>query len=107
MAAFDVTCWFAGNLVIGPVCRNCVPNNAVTVARNWITLCYKGLLRNDCWIMICRLFPVKLVSYIEFTFLYDTGRFIIYSGITKIYDRKTIGQVFTKPVQIEAVPLQA
>jgi hypothetical protein len=25
----------------------------------------------------------------------------MYSGITKIYDRKTIGQVFTKPLQIE------
>jgi hypothetical protein len=29
------------------------------------------------------------------------GRFIMYSGITKIYDRKTVGHVFTKPVQIE------
>jgi hypothetical protein len=25
----------------------------------------------------------------------------MYSGITKIYFRKTVGQVFTKPVQIE------
>jgi len=25
----------------------------------------------------------------------------MYSGITKIYYRKTVGQVFTKPVQIE------
>jgi len=31
----------------------------------------------------------------------STGRFIIYSGITKIYYRKTAGHVFTKPVQIE------
>jgi hypothetical protein len=31
----------------------------------------------------------------------NTGRFIMYSGITKIYYRKTVGQVFTKPVQIE------
>jgi hypothetical protein len=30
-----------------------------------------------------------------------TGRFIMYSRITKIYYRKTVGQVFTKPVQIE------
>jgi hypothetical protein len=30
-----------------------------------------------------------------------TGRFIMYSGITKIYGRKTVGHVFTKPVQIE------
>jgi len=30
-----------------------------------------------------------------------TGRFIMYSGITKIYYRKTVGQVFTKPVQLE------
>jgi hypothetical protein len=32
---------------------------------------------------------------------YYTGRFIMYSGITKIYYRKTVGQVFTKTVQIE------
>jgi hypothetical protein len=25
----------------------------------------------------------------------------MYSGITNIYNRKTVGQVFTKPVQIE------
>jgi hypothetical protein len=27
----------------------------------------------------------------------------MYSGITKIYDRKTVGQVFTKPVRIEGI----
>jgi len=31
----------------------------------------------------------------------NTGGFIMYSGITKIYYRKTVGHVFTKPVQIE------
>jgi len=30
-----------------------------------------------------------------------TGRFIMYSGITKEYYRKTVGHVFTKPVQKE------
>jgi hypothetical protein len=30
-----------------------------------------------------------------------TGRFIMYTGITKIYYRKTAGHVFAKPVQIE------
>ena len=30
-----------------------------------------------------------------------TGLFIMYSGITKIYYRKTLGHVFMKPVQIE------
>ena len=30
-----------------------------------------------------------------------TGRFIMCSGITKIYYRKSVGHVFTKPVQIE------
>ena len=30
-----------------------------------------------------------------------TGRFIMYSEITKIYYRKTVGHVFTKPVQME------
>ena len=27
----------------------------------------------------------------------------MYSGITKIYYRKTVGHVFTKPVQIEGI----
>jgi len=31
----------------------------------------------------------------------STGRVIIYSGITKIYYRKTVGYIFTKHVQIE------
>jgi hypothetical protein len=31
----------------------------------------------------------------------NTGRFIMYSGITKIYYRKTVGHIFAKPVQIE------
>jgi hypothetical protein len=30
-----------------------------------------------------------------------TGCFIMYSGITKVYYRKTVGHVFTKLVQIE------
>jgi hypothetical protein len=33
--------------------------------------------------------------------LLNTGRFIMNSGITKIYYRKTVGHVFTKPVQTE------
>jgi len=32
---------------------------------------------------------------------YYTGRFVTYSGITTIYYRKTVGHIFTKPVQIE------
>jgi hypothetical protein len=32
---------------------------------------------------------------------YYTGRFIMYSEITNFYYRKTVGHVFTKPVQIE------
>jgi len=35
------------------------------------------------------------------SFSLHTGRFIMYSGITKIYYRKTVRHVFTKPVQIE------
>jgi hypothetical protein len=31
----------------------------------------------------------------------NTGCFLKYSGITKIYYRKTVGHVFKKPVQIE------
>jgi len=42
---------------------------------------------------------VKIVSWKNVILIYRT--FIIYSGITKIYYRKTLGHVFTKPVQIE------
>jgi hypothetical protein len=31
----------------------------------------------------------------------NTGRFIMYSGITEVYYNKTIGHVFTKPIEIE------
>ena len=34
----------------------------------------------------------------------STGCFIMYSGIRKIYYRKTEGHVFTKPVQIKGTP---
>ena len=39
-------------------------------------------------------------------FFENTGHFIMRSGITKIYYRKTIGHVFTKPVQIEGTAQQ-
>jgi len=37
---------------------------------------------------------------------HNTGHFIMYSMITKIYYRKTGGHVFTKPVQIEGTTQQ-
>jgi len=36
---------------------------------------------------------------------YYAERFIMYSGIRKIYYRKTLGHVFTKPVQIEGTTI--
>jgi hypothetical protein len=48
---------------------------------------YYTLLLPSCW------WKAKILRY--------TGRFIMYSGITKIYYRKTVGHVFRKPVQIE------
>ena len=44
---------------------------------------------------VCRGWRTELVTK------KPTGHFIMYSGITKIYYRKTVGHVFTKPVQIE------
>jgi len=38
---------------------------------------------------------------IMFVAVTHTGRFIMYSGIRKIYYRKTAGHVFTKRVQTE------
>jgi hypothetical protein len=40
-----------------------------------------------------------IITYCRST--YYTGRFILYSGITKTYDRKTVGHVFTESVNIE------
>jgi hypothetical protein len=31
----------------------------------------------------------------------NTGRFIMYSGITNMYYKKTVGHIVTKPVQME------
>jgi hypothetical protein len=47
------------------------------------------------------IFPQPLLSLTVPPKLPYTGRFIKYSGITKIYYRKTVGHVFTKPEQIE------
>jgi hypothetical protein len=38
-------------------------------------------------------YPINKTTY--------TGRFIMYSGITKTYYRKTVGHILMKPVQIE------
>jgi hypothetical protein len=63
----------------------------------------KGLLyipqinKGDDWLksyLVCT-FQEVLKHLIFFTCL-----FIMYSGITKIYYGKTVGQIFTKPVQI-------
>jgi len=43
----------------------------------------------------CLVNPIGIYIYIY------TGRFIMYSRITKIYYRKTVGHIFTKSVQIE------
>jgi len=43
---------------------------------------------------------LNLCSQCDWSVTY-TGRFILYSGITKIYYRKPVGHIFTKPVQIE------
>jgi len=39
--------------------------------------------------------------HLHFSTSKHTGRFIMFSGITKICYMKTVGHVFTKPVQIE------
>jgi len=45
-------------------------------------------------------YDMQLVSA-ENKNLSNTGRFITYSRITKIYYRKIVGHIFMKPVQIE------
>ena len=40
-------------------------------------------------------------NVITFVAVTHTGCFIMYSGIINIYYRKTVGHIFTKPVQIE------
>ena len=52
---------------------------------------YYGITKN---------YTVRFIMYHGITENY-TGCFIMYYGITKIYYRKTVGHVFTKPVQRE------
>jgi len=47
-------------------------------------------------------YPFHFIIYHLYRWCY-TGRFIMYSGNTKIYYRKTVEHVFTKPVQIEGI----
>ena len=44
---------------------------------------------------------MQLINRFACPNLLHKGRFVMYSGITKIYYRKTAGHVFTKPIQIE------
>jgi len=44
---------------------------------------------------------LKVYVNLSCQLLRNTGRFIMYSWITKIYYKKTVGHVFTKPVQTE------
>jgi hypothetical protein len=46
-------------------------------------------------------FLISLLQILFSGLIENTGHFIMYSRITKINGRKTIGHVFTKPVQIE------
>jgi len=51
-------------------------------------------------------FPEKVANPVQVASEEYTGRFIMHSGITKIYYRKPLGTVFTKPVQIEGTTLK-
>jgi len=65
------------------------------------TVCY-WIAHRRClcgWLM--KGLEVGGVSYRKLIVAVNTGRFIIYSGITKMYYRKTVGHVFNTPVQIE------
>ena len=63
-------------------------------------LWYIKRLRMELYWKRSRLFISYLVALIVHLKEY-TGYFIMFSGITKIYYRKSLGHVFTKPVQIE------
>jgi len=57
---------------------------------------------------LCAPWTFVACSRMSFTFtftffVYYTGCFLIYSRITKIYYRKTVGHIFTKTVQIEGI----
>jgi len=73
--------------------------------------CYVTILISPLWKCSCCLHKLRLAQFCTtlcwhscpdvFHILIYTVRFIMYSGITKICYRKTVGHVFTKPVQIE------
>jgi len=43
----------------------------------------------------------KMIKFVKLFYIYIYIQGIIYSGITKIYYRKTLGHIFMKPVHIE------
>jgi hypothetical protein len=81
------------------ICTSKCLSNRIEVYRDMtLNLCeYCVAIERKCD-TICRslhyVYPAQMAD------LY-TGRFIMHSGITKIYYRKTVGHVFTKPAQIE------
>ena len=42
-----------------------------------------------------------MIKFVKLFYIYIYIQGIIYSGITKIYYRKTLGHIFMKPVHIE------
>ena len=59
------------------------------------------LARARARVCVCVRAPVRAHIYAIYIYCIYTGRLIMYSGITKICYWKTVGHVFTKPVQIE------
>jgi len=77
----------------GFICLYCI-TDLITLQLYSFTLDFHAFVVHAIYIYkTFILYPLKLLR--------NTGCYMMYSGITKIYYRKTVGHVFTKPVQIE------
>jgi hypothetical protein len=89
---------FKTNVLIQYLVPSTCFENHVFISRKTISTCsFYGMF----FMHFTRVSSLAVWSSTCCTGYINTGHFMMYSGITKIYYRKTVGHVFTKPVQIE------
>ena len=76
-------------------------NTSSTKCTSWYNTCDMHKLLHVSAPMCHLQVVITTKVYNKVHLLNNTGRSIMYSGITKIYYRETVGHLFTKPVQIE------
>jgi len=87
-----IACWTTKAKHRLRICNTCCLFTATMVVRTCLNVTFISKLSvlHLLFLVFCNILGLLYI-----------GRFIMYSGITKIYYRKKAGHVFTKPVQVE------